>query len=624
MPVPAISRSKKPVLSLSSSPSHSSQTTQTPETFDDFSHLKTTLEFAIANANKALAVHYFRKLMQLCKTEKRTLEFGAGLLHNLIALLGSEADVSLGPAKLREALAIVDNAFRFLPTSEVTEDDLNTLLKLLDLLNYADRFSALWNEVVEATQQRGLAAPELSLNTYNLVLGFFGRSGLADDANATFQLLMEVSTPKPLASGESTVPFTQPPDEVSYFNVINSHCTQSPPDLTGALSHFEQMTINSTPPPTLPIFNLLIQAAGKIKDFETASLLVDTLEPAGLYPNHFTYNILIDAYSKVGNVDAAHELLKKWNNDTVERNSDPRKPNLAAPTIVTFNTLMTLCSRHGGTPEEADALLESMVRSVGVNKITVTAYMDVFKRRGEYEACRKAFDMFEKELNVPKFTEGYNVLLSCFGFVKNVKAMEEIYDEMIANRCKPTLVTFRIMLNAYGMVLDVNALEKWVTEMERHGFYLDIPMQEMICKTLVIVAKLSPEEKVVLPSLERYLSQSRIKSTLIFNSVLEAHLHDHFITNKGSAFDLMGILASVDFAALFSTENKVKLIPNYYTLVVLLNAVEKALLQRTEIVDKRGTAQVLLRLHTSLRERGVDLRKDVESQLSRVVQTLQQ
>ncbi|KAI9351483.1 hypothetical protein BDR26DRAFT_851141, partial [Obelidium mucronatum] len=601
--VPHISRSKrslKPTMPLRQAEASS---------FDD-SQLKITLAYAVENGNRFVALKAFNQLLKLCAIEERKLTIEPELVHKMIAFFTLNVSEELGRAALMDTLELVEKTFSLLPAHEVTESDLKPLLQLLEWLNYSEKFQGIWTHLVEAAKEKNREFPQLSLETYNLVLHYFGQCGLVEETNEAFDLLVKASTPVELANGEFSTPFTQPPNDVSYLNLISSHISCSPPDLNGALAHFEKMAIKGDPSPTVPIFNTLIQAAGRVKDFETANLLFDTLESAGLYPNHFTYNILINAYAKVGDFDKAAKILDEWNNEALERNSDYQKPKLSPPTRVTFNTLMTMCARFGGSEEEAEALLKSMVQTVGVNQITATAYMDVFKRKGE-------------ELGVPKFTEGYNVLLSCFGYVRNMERMDQVYTEMINNNCRPSPVTFRILLMACRATLDLHRMEFWVAELEtKFRYELDERMMELIAETLVREAKLSPDRKAVLPAVSKYVGQRNIHSTRLFNAVLEAHFLDDMALNSGKPLDILAILQVNRFSDHLYRKRKVQ--PSVYALRILLDAVERGLSRSREVVNPRGTLEEFLRLYVFLADKKIEIDDVLHAQMERVKVQLSQ
>ncbi|KAH1075509.1 hypothetical protein J1N35_027837 [Gossypium stocksii] len=75
---------------------------------------------------------------------------------------------------------------------------------------------------------------------------------------------------------------------------------------------------------------------------------MDDMETAGLHPDVITYATLMDAYCKTGEMDKAHELLRKM----LERRIQP--------TLVTFNVLMKgFCM--SGMLEDGEKLLQWML-----------------------------------------------------------------------------------------------------------------------------------------------------------------------------------------------------------------------------------------------------------------------
>ncbi|KAJ3111506.1 hypothetical protein HK100_002661 [Physocladia obscura] len=580
--------------------------------------LKTALSFSIENRNQIIATKAFKQLRDLARNNPdsgASAALDSATVCKFLALFYQIlADENARKEDIFQLLDMFDLAFDVAGESLLIEEDvLNPFLNTLDRLDQNERFKKEWKRVVSNAASTGARAPRLSLQTYNTALKFFGRLGLSVEAAQTFELLKISSIPvlisdKPdplLASyfnEEKYHAYTNPPDKDSYYHLISAHINAKPRNFTAALKVLEEMTVKASPPPTAAIFTLLIHGAGKIRDFGAMAMLRDAMTAASEYPNHFTYNAIIDSYAKAGDMENAYGAIKDWQKAVIERNSDPLVPNLSPPTQVTYNTLLSMCAKDGNMVQDAKQLIDMMMTTVGVSATTVTTYMDLYKRRGEYEKCREVFEMFEKKAGIRKFTAGYNVLLSCAGYIHDIDTLNALYEEMIQYGCRPSIVTFRIMAKAFAKKLDLDGLKFMVDEINHYKFEQDLVISEAIANAVVRHAQFQPIEtrSSTVSALMKLLPKNWPQSSKMSNFILEAHVQDYLQASRTPMqeireFNLQSFLNSMNYDSLFSPRYKT----NTYTLEILIDLLEKEINNGVKIIHPIQTSKIIDEVFTS-------------------------
>ncbi|KAI8614183.1 hypothetical protein BC830DRAFT_1229958 [Chytriomyces sp. MP71] len=566
-----------------------------------------TLALAVANGNSRVAQRAFLQLESVVADPANGLIDALRLLVEvdtivgLMRLLASNSLEMSGTLTADKVESILDTCLLLLENAgaSVPADVSHLLLERASHQSF-DILKSLWSNIVAGAAKLNhpegntkCQAPLLPLETYNLVLQVCAQNGASSLADSVFGLLKEAAfvSAEANADGEfgSAGIATLQPNEISYLSVIKAHLnSDSKSRIKKALSIFQQMTIQASPSPTLPIFNVLIHASAKQGDFETAYVLLDSLMPAaGLMPDKYTYNSLLDAHAKYSDAVGAQKILETWRKAVFDRASDSAATQLEPPMVVTYNTLMNMIAKGDSDTafDDAQALLETMTQGgIGVNTITVTAYMDVFKRRGDYRSCAEAFELFESRFGIRKFTAGYNVLLSCAGWVKDTAQMRAVYDEMLANGCRPSIVTFKILVSAHAACMDIQGMQFWIHEISRRGFSLELGMVESLAHTALSKGKLE-KGTLVYPLVQQELriaqgTQRPFRSSKLSNSILEAALHDAFVVGRDEAgsvgrtkavSNIVEVLDVVQFQQLFTGAEQR---PNAYTLKLLLNALD--------------------------------------------------
>ncbi|KAG1375277.1 hypothetical protein G6F61_008604 [Rhizopus arrhizus] len=171
-------------------------------------------------------------------------------------------------------------------------------------------------------------------------------------------------------------------------------------------------------------YNALVAASGQHDGPERARGVMEEMKRAGVEPNLYTYNLLLNCFKKHGELAAAETLLKAMG---------PIEPD-----AVTYNTLLQLWRQT----DEGDRLFAFFRDQVKV--ADVYTYTIVLDAAMAYDAPEQGQRAFEALLKQPKLdTAAMNTMLRYKS--GDVEACLALYRRL---RCRPDQKTFNILLDA--------------------------------------------------------------------------------------------------------------------------------------------------------------------------------
>ncbi|KAJ3240252.1 hypothetical protein HDU78_002355 [Chytriomyces hyalinus] len=508
-----------------------------------------TLKLAVANRNVNIAQRALAHVMD--NGIVHAIE--TGLLFGFIRLVGelnsSSASAEYRPLNASNARnpsntseGTIDICLRLLqthhPTASLPPDIVHMLLERSLGNDDLQQFDTLWATCKAASD----AAPLLANSTYIMIMEAYSRRGLLENVIDVFDCYKSAAAESAvIAKQTQTRPVTKPLDDTAYFILIDAHLkNESQANLNAALDIFHKM---ANPSPTLPIFNRLINAAAFKGESDTVKLLFSMLKSANLRPDHNTYNALIDAYAQADDEVNMRKVLLEWREDVLERTRTAVRggTKLRPPTMINYNTLMSMLakSKSASGPEDADAILKIMTQDggCGINQITVTSYLCVFKRRGLYTKVRDMFYVFESVYGVPPSTDAYNVLLACYAHSRSTANMRKVVDEMrLQKGLHLNQHSYRILVRGFARALDIDGVLEWMKDLSdpslvaegRHcKLMLERPMVESLAWAVVKKEKFSASKTHrVADVLKAYLAVVKaLNGDIAFHSTALSDVH---------------------------------------------------------------------------------------------------
>lgn len=184
-------------------------------------------------------------------------------------------------------------------------------------------------------------------------------------------------------------------------------------------------------------FLMLITAHGKQGDFNKAERVLSYMTKKGYASNVISHTALMEAYGRGGQYNKAEAIFRRM------QSSGPE------PSALTYQIILKAFV-EGDKFEEAEEIFDTLLNEESSplrpdqKMFHMMIYM--YKKAGSYEKARKIFALMA-ERGVKKSTVTYNSLMS---FETNYKEVANIYDEMQRAGLEPDVVSYALLINAYG------------------------------------------------------------------------------------------------------------------------------------------------------------------------------
>lgn len=184
-------------------------------------------------------------------------------------------------------------------------------------------------------------------------------------------------------------------------------------------------------------FFMLITAYGKLGDFNGAEKVLGLINKNGYAPNVVSQTALMEAYGKGGrykNAEAIFRRMQRWGPE---------------PSALTYQIILKTFVQ-GDKFKEAEEVFENLLNDEKAplkpdqKMFNMMIYM--YKKAGSYEKARKTFALMA-ERGIEQSTVTYNSLMS---FETNYKEVSNIYDQMQRADLRPDVVSYALLVNAYG------------------------------------------------------------------------------------------------------------------------------------------------------------------------------
>ncbi|KAK2982144.1 hypothetical protein RJ640_028715 [Escallonia rubra] len=184
-------------------------------------------------------------------------------------------------------------------------------------------------------------------------------------------------------------------------------------------------------------FLMLITAYGKQGDFNKAERVLSYMTKKGYSPSVISHTALMEAYGRGGEYNKAEAIFRRMQSTGPE------------PSAVTYQIVLKIFV-EGDKFDEAEGifetLLEKEVSPLKPDQKMFHMMIYMYKKAGRHDKARKLFALMA-ERGVPQTTVTYNSLMS---FETNYKEVAKIYDQMQRANLRPDVVSYALLINAYG------------------------------------------------------------------------------------------------------------------------------------------------------------------------------
>ncbi|TVU43156.1 hypothetical protein EJB05_09600 [Eragrostis curvula] len=184
-------------------------------------------------------------------------------------------------------------------------------------------------------------------------------------------------------------------------------------------------------------FLMLVTAYGKLGDFSRAERVLKYMSKKGHQPTVISQTALMEAYGRAKQYRKAEAVFRRM------QTSGPE------PSPVTYQIILKSLV-EGDKYKEAEAIFEDLLNerraSFKPDQKMFHMMIYMYKKAGDYAQARKLFAQMS-ERGIPLSTVTFNSLMS---FETDYKEVSSIYDQMQRAGLKPDVVSYSLLIKAYG------------------------------------------------------------------------------------------------------------------------------------------------------------------------------
>eukprot|EP00429_Kryptoperidinium_foliaceum_P053048 CAMPEP_0176074026 /NCGR_PEP_ID=MMETSP0120_2-20121206/36991_1 /TAXON_ID=160619 /ORGANISM="Kryptoperidinium foliaceum, Strain CCMP 1326" /LENGTH=1009 /DNA_ID=CAMNT_0017407715 /DNA_START=80 /DNA_END=3109 /DNA_ORIENTATION=- len=182
-------------------------------------------------------------------------------------------------------------------------------------------------------------------------------------------------------------------------------------------------------------FNTLVDACARSGEMGRVPQLLDDMGAQGIEPNLITYTAVIKGYCQHKRLDSAFELLE-----------DMKRSRNLIPDEVTYNTLIDGCARYGMYERGIAVLREMKENGVPPSNFTLSVLVKLASRckrpDGAFELCEKICAEYGLRLCVHVFNNLIHACTSSGDFPRALK----VAARMLGERVRPDTRTYSLLL----------------------------------------------------------------------------------------------------------------------------------------------------------------------------------
>ncbi|RZC48320.1 hypothetical protein C5167_041267 [Papaver somniferum] len=315
----------------------------------------------------------------------------------------------------------------------------HSLLKVIQVLGRFGNWRRVL-QVIEWFQSRERFKSHKPKYIYTAALDVLGKSKRPVEAlNIFHEMRQQRSTYPDLAAYHCiAVTLGQAGQMKELLDVID--CMRSPPQKKCKLGEFDEWDPRLEP--DLVVYDAVLNACVKNKQWEGAFWVLQQLKEQSLQPSSTTYGLVMEVMLSCEKYNLVHEFFRKVDKISMLKSSNYK---------ILVNTLW-----KEGKTDEAVAAVKDMERRGIVG--TASLYYDLARCLCSAGRCEEALMQIEKlckVANKPLFVTYTGLIQACLdsGSVQNGSY---IFDQM-HKFCSPNVVTYNIMLKGY---LDHGLFEK--------------------------------------------------------------------------------------------------------------------------------------------------------------------
>lgn len=245
------------------------------------------------------------------------------------------------------------------------------------------------------------------------------------EPDAAHMLLREV-----LADSETRIAV----NAVIYCSILKGFAHQKRFDRVWAL-YEEMLAENLQSQFTSVTYNTLIDACSRCGEVGRAPALLEEMVRCGITPNIVTYSAVLKGLCQLNQLDRAFELVETMKNSNHLRIDEQ-----------TYNTLLDGCARQGLYGRGMKVFEEMKASGVRPSNFTLSILVKLANRGRQLEIAFKLADEVSKQYGFKLNVHVYNNLVQTCIVHKQPERALAVLEQMIVERCRPDERTHGLLL----------------------------------------------------------------------------------------------------------------------------------------------------------------------------------
>ncbi|KAL3683441.1 hypothetical protein R1sor_001463 [Riccia sorocarpa] len=259
-----------------------------------------------------------------------------------------------------------------------------------------------------------------------------------------------------------------------------------------AMKVLEQMTLKDTAEPNRQTYNILINAWAQVKDIEQARRVLQLMRNAGLSPDVVTYNSLAKAYAELERSFEAEQVINEMKDVYIRPNErtygivinsycetgrpeeglallDRMRMDGIRCNLPIYNILIKGFAQLY-RPDKVDEVLELMGASgVKPDVQSFSLAMNVWSSAGLVEEARAIFERMQRDYELRPDVTAYTILAKGYVRARRPAEAESLLLEMTDQGLRPNVFTFTTVISGWCNVGNMEEAYRVFKSMETCG-----------------------------------------------------------------------------------------------------------------------------------------------------------
>ncbi|ORX59918.1 protein prenylyltransferase [Piromyces finnis] len=331
------------------------------------------------------------------------------------------------------------------------EPDIFTYNTLIDVYGKNKELSSavkIFNEMKEKKLKPTLA-------TYNILISAHGLNEDPKGAKHWFDQVINDST---LSA-----------NEITYSNIMDAYARVG--DVDNTIKYLNEMLTKKITP-SLGHYNSLVLVYTKVGNIEKATEMLKEMKSKGMEPSPHIYSLLMNAYGENDDITGAFDIL----------NNHHKKPGRSM-----YHTMIQLYGKRGNLIESWKTLSQMIQQYITPTPLT-------WRILASCHGDNPCINYWAKQVNITPTAAMYNHFLEYYSKQPNIKAVDMLFQEMIAQNFTPTIETYNSILHAHSILGDSESVFKIYSELEKAKLEPNLYTYNIILK---VYAKIGDSESAM-------------------------------------------------------------------------------------------------------------------------------